>query len=70
MNGYGINTYKWVNSSGEAFLVKYHFTSSQGVATMDVDTAVWKSGVEPDYYRQDLFNSIKDKNYPEWTFSV
>src|SRR6195952_1502066 len=32
--GFGVNTYKWVNGAGETKLVKYHFIPKQGVSSM------------------------------------
>ena len=29
--GFGVNTYKWVNAQGETQLVKYHWLPKQGV---------------------------------------
>src|SRR3712207_5392360 len=31
MQGFGVNTYKWVNDRGETVLVKYHWLPTQGV---------------------------------------
>src|SRR4051795_1455112 len=31
MQGFGVNTYKWVNAAGETKLVKYHWLPKQGV---------------------------------------
>jgi catalase len=31
MQGFGVNTYKWVNAAGETKLVKYHWIPKQGV---------------------------------------
>ena len=31
MQGFGVNTYKWVNAAGETVLVKYHWLPKQGV---------------------------------------
>jgi catalase len=31
MNGYSSHTFKWVNDDGEAFLVKKHFKTNQGI---------------------------------------
>src|SRR5699024_5832629 len=28
------------------------------------------AGEDPDYHRRDLFNNIKDGNYPSWTLNV
>ncbi len=34
MQGSGVNTYKWVNSEGEAVLVKYHWEPKQGIKNL------------------------------------
>ena len=31
MQGFGVNTNKWVNDAGETVLVKYHWLTKQGV---------------------------------------
>ena len=36
MQGFGVNTYKWVNAAGETQLVKYHWLPKQGVQVLDV----------------------------------
>ena len=33
MDGFGSHTFKWINADGEAFWVKYHFKTEQGIAT-------------------------------------
>ena len=33
MQGFGVNTYKWVNAAGETKLVKYHWHPKQGVTS-------------------------------------
>ena len=33
MQGFGVNTYKWVNEQNETVLVKYHWIPKQGVAS-------------------------------------
>jgi catalase len=30
MHGFGTHTFKWVNSKGETYWVKYHFRSDEG----------------------------------------
>ncbi|GGB55452.1 catalase [Virgibacillus dakarensis] len=70
MNGYGSHTYKWVNDQGEAFWVKYHFISDQGVKGMDVNVADKLAGENPDYHREDLYNAIENNDFPSWTLYV
>ncbi|MDQ3714714.1 MAG: catalase, partial [Actinomycetota bacterium] len=39
MQGFGVNTYKWVNAQGDTKLVKYHWLPKQGVKSMTADDA-------------------------------
>ncbi|WP_085521946.1 catalase [Tuberibacillus sp. Marseille-P3662] len=70
MNGYGSHTYKWVNADGEAFWIKYHFVSDQGVKNLDPELADKTAGENPDYHREDLYNAIEQGDYPSWTLYV
>jgi len=59
MNGYSSHTYMWVNGQGTKFWVKYHFKADQGVEFLTQAEADRLAGVDGDYHRRDLFNSIK-----------
>ena len=64
MNGYGSHTFQWVNQEGEAFWVKYHFVSRQGVVNFTDAEAAEMAGINADYHREDLWNSIEEGDYP------
>ncbi len=68
MNGYGSHTYMWVNAAGEKFWVKYHFKTDQGIETFTAEEAAAINDL--DFHRRDLFNSIKQGEYPSWTLNV
>ena len=70
MNGYGSHTYMWVNAEGEKFWVKYHFKTDQGIEFMTQSEADTMAGVDADYHRRDLFESIKKGNFPSWTLKM
>jgi catalase len=70
MNGYGSHTYKWINAKGEAFWVKYHFKTDQGIENFTRSEAVEMAGVNADYKTQDLFEAIASENFPSWTLKV
>lgn len=70
MNGYSSHTYMWVNAKGERFWVKYHFKSDQGVESLTQEEADKLAGSDGDYHTRDLFNAIKDGNFPSWTLCV
>jgi catalase len=67
MNGYSSHTYMWVNRTGDKFWVKYHFKTDQGIECLTQDEADRIAGESPDYHRQDLFEAIRDGDFPSWT---
>ncbi len=70
MNGYSSHTYMWVNSDGDRFWVKYHFKTDQGIDYLSQEEAVKIAGEDSDYHVRDLFEAIRDQNYPSWTLKV
>ncbi|QDU76018.1 Catalase [Bremerella volcania] len=70
MNGYSSHTYMWVNAQGERFWVKYHFKTDQGIEFYTQDEAEKMAGQDSDVHRRDLFNAIKEGNYPSWTLKM
>ncbi|QPR39248.1 catalase [Brevibacterium casei] len=70
MNGYSSHTYMWVNEDGERFWVKYHFLTDQGVENMSNEEAAKLAGEDADVHRRDLFDAIKNGNFPSWTLHV
>ncbi|KAL2753483.1 hypothetical protein ACRALDRAFT_2036851 [Sodiomyces alcalophilus JCM 7366] len=70
MDGFGVNTYRFVNDEGESKLVKWHFKTQQGLASLVWEEAQIVSGKNPDYHRQDLWDAIESGNGPQWEVSV
>jgi catalase len=56
--GFGVNTYVWVNSAGKRQYVKYHWKPKLGVHNLDRHEATRLAGVDPDYLSRDLWNAI------------
>jgi catalase len=70
MQGFGVNTYKWVNAEGDSVLVKYHWIPRQGVKSLtEADAAVIQS-TELGHATKDLYESIERGDYPEWELRV
>ncbi len=68
--GFGVNTYKWVNAAGETKLVKYHWMPSEGVASLtDADAAVIQGG-DLGHASKDLYEAIERGDYPKWDLYV
>ena len=60
----------WINAKDEKFWVKYHFKTDQGIECMTQDEADSMAGKDGDYHRRDLFDSIKNGDYPSWTLHM
>src|ERR1700720_4089281 len=70
MEGFGINTFRLVNSEGMSKFVKFHWRPVLGTAAVLWDEAVKISGADPDFHRRDLWEAIEAGAYPEWELSV
>ncbi|WP_256012647.1 catalase [Desertivirga xinjiangensis] len=70
MQGSGVNTYKWVNSEGEAVLVKYHWEPLQGIKNLTQEQAEEIQAKNFNHATQDLYEAIESGNYPQWELFV
>ncbi|HWR10094.1 catalase [Sporomusa sp.] len=70
MEGFGVNTYRFVNAQGRARFVKFHWKPLLGVHSLVRDEAQKLSGKDPDFHRRDLWDAIDQGNYPEFEFGV
>ena len=70
MNGYGSQTYSWINAGGREVWLKYHFISDQGNEFFTQADADQMAGTDGDYHRRDLFEAIKRGEFPHWTLKV
>ena len=70
MDGFGIHTFRFVTDDGASKLVKFHFTSQQGVASLIWPEAQATAGQNSDFHRSDLFDAIESGNFPAWELGV
>jgi catalase len=68
--GFGVNTYKWVNEAGETVLVKYHWLPKQGVKSWTAEDAANVQALELGAHTKDLYDAIASGDYPEWDLHV
>jgi catalase len=68
--GFGVNTYKWVNADGESVLVKYHWHPKQGVASLTEADAARIQATELGHATRDLYEAIERGDHPEWELLV
>jgi catalase len=70
MQGFGVNTYKWVNAQGETQLVKYHWLPKQGVKSFTAaDGAAIQAGTLG-FHTKDLYDAIERGDHPQWDLHV
>lgn len=70
MQGFGIHTFRFINESGKATFVKFHFKPLLGVHSLVWDEAQKIAGKDADFNRKDLQESIATGNYPEFEVGV
>ncbi|KAI0397793.1 heme-dependent catalase [Xylariaceae sp. FL0594] len=69
-HGYGCHTFRWVNKNGDFVYIKYHFIAKHGQKQFDRAEATRISGVDPDYSKRDLWETIERGEQVEWTAKV
>jgi catalase len=70
MNGYSSHTLKLVNGKGEEFYAKWHFKTDQGIRNLTGEQATALVGTDPDYATRDLYDAIRQRQYPSWTVNL
>src|SRR3954467_6538886 len=70
MQGFGVNTYKWVNAAGETKLVKYHWLPKQGVKSYTAADAAAVQAASLGSHTKDLYDAIERGEFPEWELNV
>jgi catalase len=70
MDGFGVNTYKFVNAAGEAVLVKYHWKTQQGIESLTQAQADEIQATDLGHASKDLFEAIERGDFPRWELNV
>ncbi|GAB7193338.1 catalase [Kineococcus sp. NUM-3379] len=70
MQGFGVNTYKWLNAAGESVLVKYHWLPKQGVKSWTAADAAAVQAQTLGAHTKDLYDAIEAGDFPEWELNV
>ncbi|WP_138416628.1 catalase [Aquibacillus sediminis] len=70
MEGFGVNTFRFVNEQGKARFVKFHWKPVLGTHSLVWDEAQKLAGKDPDYLRRDLWEAIDMGEYPEFELGV
>jgi catalase len=70
INGYGSHTYSLINDKNERFWVKFHFKTRQGIQTLTNREAEAIVAKDRESNQRDLYESIKNGNFPQWDFQI
>ncbi|KAJ4304333.1 hypothetical protein N0V88_001946 [Collariella sp. IMI 366227] len=69
-DGFGVHTFRFVKEDGSSKLIKWHFKTLQGKASLVWEEAQVLSGKNADFHRQDLWDAIESGNGPSWELAV
>jgi catalase len=70
MEGFGVNTYVWVNDKGKAVYVKYHWKPKLGVQNLNRHEAARLAGIDPDFLTRDLWEMLASNREVEYELHV
>lgn len=70
IEGFGIHTFRLVNSEGQSYFVKFHWKPLHGLESLVWDEAQILHGKDVDFHRKDLYESIEKGDYPEWELAL
>ncbi len=70
IEGFGVHTFRLVNSRGQSHFVKFHWRPKLGAQSVLWDEAVKINGADPDFHRRDLWEAIEKGDFPEWELGL
>ncbi|MFF4185143.1 catalase [Streptomyces sp. NPDC001691] len=70
MEGFGVHTFRMVNTAGRSVLVKFHWKPKLGVHSLVWEEAQLINGMDPDFHRRDLFDAIEAGAFPQWELGI
>ncbi len=70
MHGYGSHTFSMINEDNERIWVKFHFVTQQGIKNLTDAEAEEIVAKDRESHQRDLFESIKQDDYPRWKMYI
>ncbi|MFY4774130.1 catalase [Metabacillus sp. RGM 3146] len=70
MEGSSVHAFKWVNDQGKVVYVKYHWKPQMGMRNLTEEEAAEIQKEDFNHATSDLFNAIKEGNFPKWDLHV
>ena len=70
IEGFGVHTFRLVNSKGEGKFVKFHFKPKAGLQSVVWNEAVKINGADPDFHRRDIWETLNKGDTVEWDMGM
>lgn len=70
MEGWPINTFRFINKEGKSTFVRFVWKPRLGVHSLLVDEANIIGGIDPDFHRNDIIEAVEKGAYPEYELGV
>jgi catalase len=70
MEGFGVHTFRLINARGKRSLVKFHWKPIAGVHSLVWEEAQIAAGVDPDFHRRDMYDTIGAGVPLEWELGI
>ncbi|EXG81709.1 catalase [Cryptosporangium arvum] len=70
MEGFGVHTFRLENAEGETVLAKFHWKPVAGVHSLVWEEAQIAAGVDPDFHRRDMADSIENGAFLEYELGL
>jgi catalase len=70
MEGFGVNTFRFINDQGISRFVRFHWKPVLGVHSFLQEESLNIGGLDPDFHRRDIYEAIQRGVYPEFEFGV
>lgn len=70
MEGFGVHTFRLVDSAGKSTFVKFHWKPKHGMQSVVWNEALKLNGADPDFHRRDLWDAIQSGDLPEWELGL
>ncbi|HLR20790.1 MAG TPA: catalase [Tissierellaceae bacterium] len=70
MEGWPINTFRFVNKEGKSTFARFTWKPKLGVHSLLLDESGIIGGVDPDFHRRDIVEAVENGAYPEYELGV
>ncbi|QQP70522.1 catalase [Carnobacterium sp. CS13] len=70
MEGWPINTFRFINKDGKSTFVRFVWKPKLGVHSLLMEEANMIGGIDPDFHRRDMIEAIEKGAYPEYELGV